>query len=120
LQAILGLPFEENKPMNLELKVLADEFFKTYGYRSNTVSSNGVLYSRPSGLGVADELLVYFHSKGEGSDLDEKLGELAGKFEKIPSGLQGRRFCLSDEPLAGTTLKLFRNWAVGFIDWLDV
>lgn len=85
---------KEGKMEIEKLKKLTLEFLKTYGYLAKPIKSNAILFSRPTGLGTVDELLVYFHKEGEifGSSLEE----LSTNYAKIP---EGRRFFLSTTPL---------------------
>ena len=83
-----------------KLRELTEGFLKTYGYISKpTNNPNCTLFSRPTGMGTLDELLVYFHEKGEENLLDLKLRAIAERYERIPGGEGGRRFFLSTVPL---------------------
>ncbi len=82
-----------------QLKNLVQSFLKTFGYIVKAVDGNGILFTRPTGLGVADELLIYFHQEGEETMIEPALKSLAGKYLRIPGGDEGRRFFLSPTPL---------------------
>lgn len=87
-----------------ELKTKTIEFLKTFGYKANIrsskkISSNLLLFTRPSGLGTSDEILVYFHVRGEESLLEKIFTQIEEKYSHIPKDKKGRRFFLSIEPL---------------------
>jgi len=83
-----------------DLIKLAQSFLGTYGYISkNTTINNAILFSRPTGMGITDELLVYFHERGEEKDLEKNLLELDTKYSRIVAGEEGRRLFLSNEPI---------------------
>lgn len=86
-----------NESFNREnLKKLAQDFFKTYGYISKPSGiDNAVIFSRPTGMGVSDELLIYFHEKNEEGYLKTRLDSISKKYTRIPGGDGGRRFFLS-------------------------
>jgi len=87
--------------MNREnLKKLVEEFLRTYGYIAKpTDDPNGILFSRPTGVGILDEILVYFHELGEESSIYSSLAFLNERYGRIPGGEGGRRFFLSPSPL---------------------
>jgi len=86
-----------NKKSLMELTKL---FLKTYGYNSKPTGNDGsLIFSRPTGMGISDDLLVYFHQKGEEGYLDARLKFLNKKYDKIAGGEKGRRFFLSTSPL---------------------
>jgi hypothetical protein len=83
-----------------ELIKLAQSFLGTYGYISKSTSiNNAILFSRPTGMGITDELLVYFHEKGEERNLGKTLLDLDAKYSRIVAGEEGRRLFLSNEPI---------------------
>jgi hypothetical protein len=83
-----------------DLKKLAQSFLGTYGYISkSTTIHNAVLFSRPTGMGITDELLVYFHEKGEEKNIEKNLAELNDRYPRIVAGEEGRRLFLSNEPI---------------------
>jgi len=82
-----------------ELKKLTQEFLKTYGYIAKPIEDNAILFSRPTGLGAADDYLIYFHEIGEERIIKSTLTDMVKKYDKIPSRQEGRRFFLSPLPL---------------------
>lgn len=83
-----------------ELQEKAESFLKCQGYRAKTTSvDNAIIFTRPTGMGVEDELLVYFHEKGEEKSLVGRLTILDEKYKKIMGGDSGRRFFLTSSPL---------------------
>lgn len=82
------------------LKILTQTFLKTFGYMPKpTKEKHGVLFSRPTGLGVTDELLFYFHETGEDDRIRFALTQLTKSYQRIPGGKNGRRFFLSPYPM---------------------
>lgn len=78
-----------------ELINMTKSFLKTFGYNpKNTGIDNAILFSRPTGMGVNDELLVYFHEKEQEDYIASRLKDLSDKYQNI-SGSDGRRFFLS-------------------------
>lgn len=93
-----------------EIKKLSGEFLRTYGYIAKPVEGmNAILFSRPTGLGVPDELLVYFHRKGEERYIGTHLSNLAKKYERLQGGEKGRRFFLTSERLGLTPTAVTEN-----------
>ncbi len=83
------------------LKQASKDFLRTYNYGSKEVGNGkAIVFSRPTGMGFADELLVYFQDKGETLNEDD-LKKLALEFNRIPGGGEetGRKFFLSNGPL---------------------
>jgi hypothetical protein len=79
-----------------DLKKLTEDFLSTYGYIAKPTShANCELFSRPTGAGILDELLIYFHENGEEDIIEDILPELNEEYKKIPGGEGGRRFFLS-------------------------
>jgi hypothetical protein len=79
-----------------DLKKLTEDFLSTYGYIVKPTShANCELFSRPTGAGILDELLIYFHESGEEDIIEDILPELNEEYKKIPGGEGGRRFFLS-------------------------
>lgn len=73
------------------------DFFNTFYYKSKqTISANALLFTRPTGMGINDELLVYFHQKGEEDYLENNLKILNTEYKFIDNN---RRFFLSNVPL---------------------
>ncbi len=82
-----------------EIKHLAKQFLRTYNYLAKDVDPHAIVFSRPTGLGVTDEILVYIHRRGAEAELESELRSLARRFERVPAGPGGRRFFLAPEPL---------------------
>jgi uncharacterized protein YjbI with pentapeptide repeats len=83
-----------------ELKRLTIEFLDTFRYANkNTKSPNAILFTRPTGLGINDEILIYFHQKGEEDYLENNLRTLDNEFANLD---ESRRFFLSNVPLGLT------------------
>jgi len=78
-----------------ELRRLVEAFLRTYGYLAKSVNDRAVMFSRPTGLGVSDDLLVYFHEKGENNNLASQLQELSQKYDSVLGERTGRKFFLS-------------------------
>jgi len=96
-----------------ELKKLTERFLRTFGYVAKTTDEpNCILFSRPTGVGTLDELLVYFHERGEENLIPSRLTSLNEKYKRIPGGEGGRRFFLSSVPLGRVPETVTNN---GFI-----
>lgn len=92
------------------LKILTQTFLKTFGYMPKpTKEKHGVLFSRPTGLGVTDELLVYFHEAGEDDIIRYALTQLKEGYERVPGGKNGRRFFLSPYSIGKVPLAVVEN-----------
>ncbi len=87
-----------------KLKKLTSEFLKTYGYMAKPIESNAILFSRPTGFGTLDELLIYFHEGGE--IIDSDLEKLSTKYSKIS---EARRFFLTPKPLVPVPETIKKN-----------
>jgi len=87
--------------MNREkLEEVTQNFLKTFGYMARSTNErNCVLFSRPTGLGISDELLIYFHELGEEDRINNALTQLNKSYERVPGGEKGRRFFLSPYPI---------------------
>ena len=83
-----------------ELKGLTQNFLKTFGYIAKpTNEPNCVLFSRPTGLGISDELLIYFHELAQESKIEFALRQLSKSYARVPGGERGRKIFLSPSPI---------------------